>query len=308
MKKIFYIALLVFCSFNFSWAFVDDSGFQEYDQYNPVSVALFNVSSIDIDEYKQGGEQLFTYTYVGVQYKPGYDWSFGLKVPFIVRSAGFEDCYQDDCVREFQETKFEMHDPYFEIKRYDLAHLPGDISSDINFRIKLPFSRKAVEQRRFTTLFSRITFSKDLGRGFSIGYRYEPEYHFVRQKSIVKLSTGSVVGADRFEQAHIIDFSYRYRKIGASINVGTESKASYASDANDKDRFYSRSISFGPQIGYYGMNFWVIMGLGFSQQLESRVGDNDYIVGRDDSFFVDDPFQEMSSDKMQLTVSSYWRL
>ena len=180
MRTIF-LCIILFCGNLFAASSVQET---IASTYSPWSFSAFSLLSVEGDQVDKGGS-IFSYNYIGPNYRLNFDERLSFKVPFLMNTAGF-DRYNDTCV---QDQNAELADPFFNYSNYNLVLLPGEIDTYWDGRVYLPLSKSSRRQKMIGRVRSNFIFSKLITQNLEAEWRNEFNYYHQSKSTYVAQGT-----------------------------------------------------------------------------------------------------------------------
>lgn len=173
---------LFLCFMLFSGNLFASSSIQETinTDYSPWSLSAFSLIIAEADQTQAGGS-LFSYNYIGPNYRLNNNERLAFKLPFLMNTAG-HDRFNGQCV---QDQDAELADPFVNYSNYDLVLLPGDIDVYWDGRVYLPLSKASRKQKMIGRLRSNFIFSRRITQALEVEWRNEFNYYHQSQTTYV---------------------------------------------------------------------------------------------------------------------------
>ncbi|MFP5520637.1 MAG: hypothetical protein ACLGGX_12090 [Bdellovibrionia bacterium] len=138
--------------------------------------SFFSIASVETSVLDEGGASVGSYNYFGSSYRIDSDSKFGIRVPFLFSTAGFNR-YGDNNAQEAR-----ISDVFLAYSLYDLGYIgPVDLSG--TFKVYLPTSEFSQNQKMITRLRFDLYAEMAVGRFSTLNYVVKPDIYIQSQNA-----------------------------------------------------------------------------------------------------------------------------
>lgn len=226
--------------------------------YSPWSLSAFSLMSLESDQINSGGS-LFSYNYIGPNYRLNFDERLSFKMPFLANSTGY-DRFNDTCV---QEQNMEIADPFFNYSNYNLALLPGEIDVYWDGRVYLPLSKNSRRQKMIGRLRSQFILSRLVTQNVQLEWRnlinfyHQSKSTYTAQGTNDQCQVGDNAGPSntrRFRMENWLSTWYRVNRrwslgVTAMFREDMRNQSSTVITSRQRNgRLKETSLRFGPTV------------------------------------------------------------
>jgi hypothetical protein len=213
-------------------------------------VNAFSLASTEAAAVQDGGARLTTYNYVSLNYSTEQGTHWAVRLPFSYHTAGFDDFNQN----EVQKQDLFLNDFLVDYTISSVL-LPGEIEVFSRYRLELPTSSSANNQKRLGSLRFTAIASRYLTKDFQL--EYWPDFTWnIHTQTVYENDFGTFSNTRKYELKQRLTLWYRANpKLFLGVYAGTEdewfnrSEATQTSRSNF-NRFAEHSLIAGPSIRY----------------------------------------------------------
>jgi hypothetical protein len=247
------------CFSGIAFAQTNSIGTSLYDWAMQWNVSAFSVSTLfEQDVLDRGGSRFSSDNQITFKRKiKDSDWKFGMGVPFIYSSTGY-DRYNDERNNgAYQEDEFFLKDLFVEFSNGKLALLPGEIEVFGSAKVYLPTSEYSQNMGQIARLKTFFVLTKPLATWFEVKYFVEPSYYAqtkaVYRNTFTNASGFEVESASVTPAYDLEQWLEGWVKITNSEGVGfklhSEDKY-YNSSVIENRRNEKHTLSLGPMVRF----------------------------------------------------------
>lgn len=151
--------------------------FNESSGRSKFNASYFSFSSAKVVAAENGFPSIFSYNYVGLNYKFAKDQKVSLRPTFEFETAGHDDRGGK------KEGSASLGDLHLSYSNYSLGLLPGEWELSGQMKIYAPTSERSQEKKIYTYLKGELISEKVLRHGWKAQYTVKPAYWFHSQRS-----------------------------------------------------------------------------------------------------------------------------
>lgn len=172
-KILFIASTLILCS---EWVRAQSVQETVNTAYSPWAVTAFSLVNSEADQANRGGG-LFSYNYIGPNYRINERERIALKAAFTASTAGYSR-FNGECNMD-QEAAFD--DPFLEYANFNLGLLPGVADIFWSGRVYLPVSEASRQQKRIGRYDSNLIINRWVTRRVSVEARNDTTFYHQSQ-------------------------------------------------------------------------------------------------------------------------------
>jgi hypothetical protein len=139
--------------------------------YSPWAITAFSLITTEMDQANNGGS-LFSYNYIGPNYRINHNERVAFKMAFNANSNGF-DRFNGNCIQE-QNAAFE--DAFIEYNNFNLGLLPGIANIFWSGRVYVPVSQNSRRQKMISRYKSNTIVSRWVTQRLLLEYRNDVSF------------------------------------------------------------------------------------------------------------------------------------
>lgn len=217
-------------------------------KWSPWSLSGFSLLSVDADSTSSFSQTpIFTYNYVGLNYKLASGQKISVRPAFIYQSSGV------DSRGRTVTSSFKMDDTYLNLADYNAALLPGNIGLSAQYRAYLPTSERSQDSGRVVGLGGWFTLNKPVTSLSDISYHIKPKF-YVAPKTYTRTFPD---GGTQIRQNKQIDLEHYVewnRRITPNFSIQASLKHYYdaypAAPEHNKEFFYREDAGMAVGLDY----------------------------------------------------------
>jgi hypothetical protein len=219
----------------------DNLSFRE----GPFAYNFFSLVSTDGATIKQSSPQIFSYNYVGMNYRMNQDEQLSIRPAFLYTTPG------RNSFGDYDEGGLELHDTYLQYAHFNALNLPGGFSTVAQLRWYLPTGRGSRERKTFGRAAGWFIFNRTLPNSFQLNYHVRPSYFFQSSRASISkfnYSDGSpgarVRGNQEYEFYHYLELGKILNpKWAIAVQLGHTEEKYYESEANNLEAFTRKTLN-----------------------------------------------------------------